>query len=87
MDSRQIPQDQCLLSSKAARHTFVDNRALQAPFQRQAGIRGNQLLDDVQTVEKSHSGMRHRETNLLPLFKTFELFLSLRINELQRFIS
>lgn len=71
MDSRQMPQDQCPLSSKAARHTLADNRALQAPFQKQARIRGNRLLDDVQTVEKSHSGMRHREANLLPHLKTW----------------
>lgn len=69
-DSRQTPQDQCS-SSKAARHTLADNRTVQAPFQRQTGIRRNQLLDDVQTVEKSNQRMWHREANLLPLCPSY----------------
>ena len=47
--------------------TYADNRTVQEPFGGQIRIRENQLLDDVQATEKSHTGMWHREANLLSL--------------------
>lgn len=82
MDIVETAQDKCPVPSEVAGYSLADNRTVQVSVGRQAGFRKNQLLDDVQTAEKGNGGMRNREANLLPQFKTLWIVFAFENHQL-----
>ena len=54
--------------------TFADYRPLQALAGRQTVVRQNELLVNVQEAENGYDSLWHRESHILPLWKTFCFF-------------
>lgn len=87
MDIVETAQDKCPVPSEAAGYSLADNRTVQVSVGRQAGFRENQLLDDVQTIEKGNGGMRNREANLLPLRKAYPILFHTENKQLAKISS
>ena len=68
MDYRPPSQDGHPIPSEVDGRTLADYRPLQAPTGRQAGIRQDELLVDVQETEEGHGGLWDRKTDKLPLW-------------------
>ena len=69
VDYQQTSQDQHPLSSEADGRALADHRPLQTPTGRQAGVRQDELLVDVQETENGDDSLWHRESHILPLWK------------------
>ena len=59
MDNQQATQDQHSLLGETDGRTLADYRPLQAPTGKQAGIRQDELLVDVQETENGDDRLRH----------------------------
>ena len=57
MDNRPSSQDGHPLPSEAYGCTLTDCRSLQTPTGRQAGVRQDELLVDVQEIEEGHGSL------------------------------
>ena len=68
MDYRPPSQNGHPIPSEADGRTFADYRPLQAPARRQACIRQDELLVDVQEIENSYGGLWNREIHKLSLW-------------------
>ena len=68
MDNRPPSQDWHPLPSEADGRTLTDYRPLQAPAGRQACIRQDELLVDVQETENSDGSLWNREIHKLSLW-------------------
>ena len=68
VDYQQATQDQHPISGEIDGCTLADYRPLQAPTRRQAGVRQDELLVDVQEAENGDDSLWHRESHLLPLW-------------------
>ena len=68
MDYRPSSQDRHPFPSEANGCTLTDYRPLQAPTGKQAGVRKDELLVDVQETENSDGSLWNREIHKLSLW-------------------